>query len=202
MYLAQRFVQAMGGRIEVTSEPGQGTRVLLDLPRADLPVDNALPSTDALRAAGDGTAAPAGAGVAPLASATAAAQPVWRVLAVDDDPVAPLLLQAQFAAIGGWAVEVVDGPAPALEAVRRDEAGRVRLVLLDLHLGAVRGESVLGALREAGYAGPVVAYTGDGTPETAAALQAAGFSGVCVKPVNTGQLADLLRPFAAPGDTA
>jgi CheY-like chemotaxis protein len=161
-----------------------------------------VPSLDTVEAGSDGDAPAAGTEPAARAPVAVAAAPAPRVLAVDDDPVAPLLLQAQFAAIGGWAIEVVDSPVRALEALRRAEPGPVRLVLLDLDLGAVRGESVLGALRAAGYTGPVVAYTGDGTPETAAALQAAGFEAVCLKPVNTGQLAELLRRFATPGKSS
>jgi CheY-like chemotaxis protein len=78
-----------------------------------------------------------------------------------------------------------------------DDGVDVDLILLDLHLPHLAGEELLEQLRDAGYGGPVVVYTG-AAPDSGVIPD--GVDDVLVKPVSTDTLretvADLLpSPF-------
>lgn len=187
MTIVHELVRSMQGDIDVSSAPGQGTCISLSLPGAE----------DAIDAASETQAMPLQPLAAPRAPLPPAAAPgpagrvsanpgAVRVLAVDDDPLTPTLLHAQFHAIGGvdfaWAPDLLQ----ALAAVRCEDPPD--LVMLDLHLGAQRGEEVLVALRSAGYTGPVVAFTGEADPALWPALREAGFADVWGKPLSAAAL--------------
>ncbi len=181
LYLVQRLVHAMHGEIELSSSEGIGTCVTLLLPRAE----SGARAPALRRRAGRAPASPvasavAGAGVAPC-----------RVLALDDDELSVLLLRAQLAQMDGIAVDTAADLDAALTALAQRPP---QLVLVDLHLGALRGEQALQRLREGGYAGPAAAYTGESDPAQHRRLLDSGFAEVWVKPLETAALlAGVLR---------
>jgi two-component system response regulator PrrA len=117
------------------------------------------------------------------------------VLAVDDDPVAAVLLEAQFDAVGGPVLRAVSSVEQALAAI---EQAPPDLLLLDMNLGALRGDAVLHRLRAAGFSGPAVAYTGEAGAAARQAMLASGFVDVWVKPVGTEQISAGLRRWLPP----
>jgi signal transduction histidine kinase/ActR/RegA family two-component response regulator len=194
LFLVQRFVQEMGGRVGVHSEPGRGTTVTLALPPA---------SADAGREAGAADEAAHG---EPLAGMPAASPPratpapvphegPIHLLCLDDDPFTGTVLAAQLERIGRFelhAVRTLEAALAALAAMQGRGASP-DLLLVDLHLGPLTGPQALEALRAAGCATAAVAYTGAADPVAQRSAERAGFAEVWVKPVGTPALREALE---------
>ncbi len=82
------------------------------------------------------------------------------------------------------------------------ERTRPNCVLLDLRLSGIGGFEFAAALRRlpAGADVPIVALTGDGSPDTLLRAEAAGFVALLRKPADVDRLDRALRPLLdAPG---
>ena len=123
-----------------------------------------------------------------------------RLLCVDDDPLAPTLLQAQLAGTGRYELTFADSIVTALAALATmHDCNRLpHLALLDGHLGNHGGAELLQALRDAGYSGMAGAYTGDTDPAAHSALLAAGFGEVWLKPMTADKLRLALQQVLGP----
>lgn len=220
LYLVQRLVQAMDGRIDVWSRLGHGSRFSVWLPTAapaagtgpgswpapEPTLDPTPAPTHAPTPASSTSHAPAPAGrIAAVAPAPGFGDPgrLGRLLLVDDDEISPLLLRAQLEDIAPFHLHTAAGTddLPAgLWAGDDAPGGPLRLALIDLNLGSTTGEAVLARLRRDGYQGPAVAYTGDADPQRERHARAAGFAEVWLKPLRRDELASALaRVLADPG---
>lgn len=159
LHICRRLTDLMGGTIGCTPEPQGGSRFRVTLP---LPL---AASTSAPTAPSD--------------------DPSLRILLVEDDEIAGETTRALLRSVGHETVLVADGAA-ALASLGQDGFD---LVLLDLQLGAggASGLDIVRSIRALPARIPVVALTADGLVENHAALQAAGFDGVIVKPLMIGQ---------------
>lgn len=161
LHICRRLTELMGGRIGYTPEPQGGSRFRVDLP---LPAHHAA------------SAAPA-----------SATDPALRILLVEDDEIAGETTRALLQSAGHETVLATDGGS-ALACLAQEGFD---LVLLDLGLGGegASGLDVVRALRahpdEKGRI-RTVALTADGQAGRHAALKAAGFDGVIVKPLMLG----------------
>lgn len=112
-----------------------------------------------------------------------------RVFVVEDDA---LLREAVVLILTHAGYEV------ATTAVGRDAADlvtrfRPHLVLLDIQLPDTSGLAVLGALRAAGHAIPIVMMTADHRPDTVRDIMSMGGSGYLLKPFEPQDLVARVR---------
>ncbi|WP_306601463.1 CheR family methyltransferase [Geothrix sp. 21YS21S-2] len=123
---------AHGGTLALQSEPGKGTRAILQFPEA---------------AACQGPAAPE----------TAPPVPPLAILMVDDDELLRASVPTMLRMLGHH-VETVDGGAAALAWL--DAGGRADLVLLDMNMPGMGGLEALRGIRARNAALPVLLATG------------------------------------------
>lgn len=167
--IVQRFVECMGGRVELQSEPGRGSRFDLRLP---------LPASS-IEAEPQPNEAPALGG---------------HALIVDDNPV-NLAVAARVLKRLSWSADCASG---TLEAMERLRARDYDVVLLDQHMPELDGLECARRIRaweaEEGRAPMyVVALTADAFPSSRAACLEAGMDGFLTKPLRRAELARALR---------
>jgi two-component system, cell cycle sensor histidine kinase and response regulator CckA len=160
------IVQQCGGTIAVESEPGSGTRVVIDFPAEDAPAER------------DASAAEQG---APVGGTE-------HLLVVEDDPLVRMTIQACLAPLGYRLAVASDGA----EALGTD-VDSIDLLVTDVVMPGLSGGSLAGRMREARPDLPVLFVSGyepgllfpDGLP--------GGRSGFLQKPFTTEDLARAVR---------
>ncbi|MDH5823520.1 two-component regulator propeller domain-containing protein [Luteimonas sp. RD2P54] len=162
--ICQELAAAMGGRIDVDSAPGEGTRFIVELP---LPVASApqAPQPDAARPAG-----------------------AFRLLLVEDDPTVAEVISGLLRAQGHEVAHVAHGLAALMEL----SAHAFDVLLLDLDLPGIDGLALARQLRAQGRAQPLVAITARADAEAEPLARAAGFDAFLRKPVTGQGLAETL----------
>jgi CheY-like chemotaxis protein len=169
--ICQELARAMGGRIEVETAPGQGTRfrVFLALPAV------ALPETPAPRHVRESR------------------QPFGvQVLVVEDDPVVACVVRDLLQQRGHDVVHA----AHALAALAECSRTVYDIVLLDLDLPGLDGLELARLLHAQQHGLPLVALTARADAHAEADTRAAGMVGFLRKPVTGEQLADAVARHA------
>src|SRR5580658_9563735 len=115
-----------------------------------------------------------------------------RVLIVDDDPVQRRLLE-NMAAKAGYEPVTVDGGEAAVAMMVAADATSIDCVVLDLVMPDLDGLGVLGKMREAGLAIPVIVQTAHGGIDNVVTAMRAGAQDFVVKPVGFERLQVSLR---------
>ncbi|MDQ1814003.1 ATP-binding protein [Massilia sp. CCM 9210] len=175
LYLVQQLATRMGGAVQVSSEPGQGSAFEVGI----------------LARAQDGT--PWLAGAAPPASPAAAAAGAppalhGRVLLAEDGPDNRALIGAFLSRLGVHC-EMAENGARAVEMAL---AGSFDLILMDIQMPLMDGVTATELLRAAGVGIPVVALTANIMTEDVARYLAAGCSHCVGKPIDFTALGLLL----------
>ncbi|WP_240906238.1 hybrid sensor histidine kinase/response regulator [Thermomonas sp. HDW16] len=163
--ISQELAAAMGGRIAVGSEPGRGTRFIVELP---------LASTGTV---------PQATSPAPLADSGA-----LHLLLVEDDPIVVEVMLELLREQGHAVVHAAHGLAALSEAATR----RFDAALLDLDLPGLDGLALARMLRAQGFAAPLLAVTARSDAEAETQARAAGFDDFLRKPVSGAVLAQAL----------
>jgi PAS domain S-box-containing protein len=163
--LSRRLVEAMGGTIGLTSEPGQGSRVWFELPSE--------PGTQ--RTSHSAAAAPA---VLPGAQAR-----TYSLLHIDDNPISIRLMESIIRTLPQVRMMSAGTPQLGLEIAK---AHRPDIILLDLHLPEMDGFQVLAKLKEMAETRdiPVLALTASAYPGDIKRGLTAGFFRYLTKPID------------------
>jgi signal transduction histidine kinase/CheY-like chemotaxis protein len=177
--ISQRIAEAMGGRIDVESEPGRGTRFFFAL---RLPLYGDEPPPFVVE-----TAAGALDGLHPMQG---------TALVAEDDPVNRMIARTMLEQLGLDVVEAADGAeALALGAVHRFD-----IVFMDCQMPKVDGYGAASKWRErekrAGEARtPIVALTANAFEEDVAKTRQAGMDAHLCKPFTRKQLQEQIRKW-------
>lgn len=183
--IAQQLTQHMGGRLEVSSRPGQGSEFRLWLPSAP-----------------DGHATLAEARAVPPELPAAAAGMALSMLYIEDNEVNVLLVQ-ELVALRPQ-IDLVcasDGLTGVAQALQR----RPDVVLIDMHLPDIDGHEVLRRLRMRPElsAAKCIALSANAMPEDVAQALSEGFDDYWTKPIDVqrflGALDALMAGAAFPG---
>lgn len=166
--VAARLVEAMGGRLDAQSTPGQGARFWFSLPCR-------IPEATV-------------AGVSDSAPSPAMSEVPRQVLVVEDNPMNQFIVR-QLLEAAGCAVEVAENGAVAL---RRLGARPFDLCFMDLRMPVMDGWAATAAIRadpDPRVRGvPVVALSADIIGGQADQLASQGFDGFLPKPFNPAML--------------
>ena len=182
--IVRRLVTQMGGTIDLTSQPGQGSQMRVELP---LPHAPHVP------------AAPRRAPQVRLPSDLG----VVRAMVAEDNATNRVILHAMLAALGVEVTLVEDGD----EAVDRWQPGRYDVLLLDISMPRKDGVSALAEIRALAKAmgvdcPPAVAVTANAMTYQFEEYRARGFAECVAKPIRMEELAraiiDVMRPQSLP----
>ncbi len=176
--VVQSLVNRLAGTITVKSEPGRGSRFVIDLPRMvekDAPVElsPAEPPTHAV---------PSGTGQA--------------ILVVDDEEILRVVARATLEQSGYVVLEAEDG-ASALEVFQL-ERERIAVVLLDVKMPGRSGEEIFQDLRELDPNVPVIFCSGSISEKKGALLIRSGAKAFLHKPYSARELTDVVRRVLQP----
>ncbi|MDE7221231.1 MAG: response regulator [Oscillospiraceae bacterium] len=171
MAITKYIVDAMGGLIEVDSEPGKGTefRVILDLEKAEIQESDMV-------------------------------LPPWRMLVVDDDRQLCETTVASLKAIGVQADWTLDAEsAIKMVAEHRERRDDYQIVLLDWKLPGMDGITAAREIRRLyGNDFPILLISAYDWSEIEMEAKAAGITGFISKPLFKSTLFYGLRPYINP----
>ncbi|EON18352.1 signal transduction histidine kinase [Cupriavidus sp. GA3-3] len=176
--ICQRLASAMGGQISLSSQPGQGTRVMVTLPLA-LAVATELPEP------------------VPPPMAGCARRRV-NVLVIDDHAPNRLLLQRQLEHLGHRVSTACDGR----EGLAMLDRSSFDVILCDCAMPVMDGMAFARAVRarkDARGSVPVIGCTASAVAVDHAAALAAGMNAVIVKPVGLQALDAAVAQACASG---
>ncbi|MGV8921811.1 MAG: two-component regulator propeller domain-containing protein [Thermomonas sp.] len=166
--ISQELAAAMGGRIDVESEPGRGTRFIVDLPLAS--------------AMAPAVAEP----VEPVPNRHS--QRALRLLLVEDDATVAEVIRQLLQEQGHAVSHAVHGLA-ALGVISGQDFDAA---LLDLDLPGMDGLALARMLRTQGFSAPLLAVTARSDTGAEAQARDAGFTEFLRKPVTGAMLAQAL----------
>jgi CheY-like chemotaxis protein len=173
--ISQELAAAMGGRIQVDSTPGKGTRFIVALPLERVSEPMATTPSAAVQAPGT--------------------RRRLDLLLVEDDPTVAEVIVGLLQAQGHRVVHAGHGLAALGESARM----RFDLALLDLDLPGLDGLALARQLRAQGFDAPLLAVTARADADAEPLARAAGFEGFLRKPLTGDMLAesiDALLPEA------
>jgi len=162
--IVKSLVEAMGGRVDASSEPGAGSEFVVQLEDAHLPAPHAAPPS-------------------PAPAAPAPGSYEGTIVYIEDNPVNVLIVEELVARCPGLAIEsAIDGA----RGVQRTRDLAPDLVLVDMQLPDFDGHEVLRRLRADKKTAhiPCIALSANAMPEDIERALAAGFADYWTKPID------------------
>ncbi|MFO0888506.1 MAG: PAS domain S-box protein [Isosphaeraceae bacterium] len=183
--ITRRLAEAMRGTIEVSSEPGKGSRFTVHLPLELEPNCTWYEPDECAETQLD------------EASANWIDMPQLegRVLLAEDSVDIQRLLVHHLGRLG-LQVDVADN---GLLAVEKALEGRYDVILMDLQMPELDGYGATSSLRRAGYEGPILALTAHALREDRERSLRCGCNDHLTKPIDPAQLAGTLKKYLSAG---
>jgi len=176
--ISRRFADALGGGIDVSSKPGEGSVFTLTLDTGPLDGVKMLSPQEALQETRDTHAGTGRRWKFPRA----------RILVADDNKqnrdLVHLVLEEQ-----GLIVSEAENGAQAVAAAQESAFD---LILMDLHMPEMDGFVATQTLRAEGVEVPILALTAHAFQNVQKEIEEAGFSGHLTKPIDYDQLFEML----------
>ncbi|MFO0868135.1 MAG: ATP-binding protein [Pirellulales bacterium] len=166
--ISRQLAEALGGGIQVQSEPGRGSTFTLTVDPGPLSQVRLL---EGAAVAASGVQAASETGLVPL--------PAAHVLVADDSESNRALFQLLLSRAGAEVVTVENGAEVLAEWRRKKYAA----ILLDMQMPVLDGYATARQLRAAGYLGPIIALTALAQRDTEERCRAAGCSDFVAKPI-------------------
>ncbi len=170
LVIARQLAEAMGGRLEVHSQLGQGSCFTLVLPSSNEP---AQPTETPM----------------PTTTPTAQTASERHVLYIEDQPLNVMLMEELFRGEPQWRLHIATDGAHALQTL---QTLRPDLLLIDMHLPDTDGHRLLQAIKAQSEDGkppaPCIALSADAMPDQIAQAKASGFDDYWTKPIDVMQV--------------
>jgi DNA-binding response OmpR family regulator len=166
----------MHGVLDFQSSPGEGTRFRIVLPNLEA-------ASERSEQAG-----------APLPGASGNKR-IQQVLVVDDDPDIAHLLEALLGELG-FRVNIVGNATAAVEQALADSPD---ILLVDVELPGLSGNTAVFRLRSQGYEGHIVTLSATPTEEARKVALNAGANQYLTKPINIEEFSRVMRRAAQAG---
>ncbi|MCG2584752.1 hybrid sensor histidine kinase/response regulator [Massilia sp. TS11] len=176
LYLVRRLSQAMGGGVELASEPGKGSVFEVAVLAPLAPGMSWLDQAPNLAHDGEPD------------RPSLVGQLQGSVLLVEDGPDNRQLVGALLSSLGLEVVFAENGE----QGVERALSESVDVILMDIQMPVMDGMRATALIRAAGFAGPIVALTANVMTEDVRRYLANGFSHVLAKPIVRDQFENLL----------
>ncbi|MBP0048607.1 response regulator [Marinobacterium sp. AK62] len=173
LVIAHHLAHLMGGTLSLTSTPGEGTRVVLEVTLPKATPEEALPLPSSTRRYRHRYQLP---------------RPV-RILLAEDNEFNRLLLQRVLSHAGAEVIQAHTG-TEAVEAFRQQ---RPDLVLMDVHMPEMDGIQATREIRRLDTEVPLFAVTANVMQHEHDALRAAGANEIMLKPLNLSRLFEYLH---------
>lgn len=196
LIITRSLVEAMGGRLEIRSQLGEGTHVTVSLPAAEALADKGHDvKTMAAGAATPPAQPPSQADSTGLACTE---QAPLRVMYVEDNRINALLFQEALRPYPELLLEVAEDGQAAMALAREQQP---EVLVIDAHLPGMTGFEVLRALRTLPGLAQVPAYmcSADALPEDIERAREEGFMGYWTKPIDIEQVTSELHRLARRG---
>ncbi|MDR2158472.1 MAG: response regulator [Treponema sp.] len=148
-----------------------------------LPAGPVSAEAEEIPAGKDAAGTPAGTPAAPAA----ADRPL--ILIVEDHPVNQTLFSMIMDKLGYPSILAGDG----LDALDKEAANPVALILMDIQMPRMNGYEAAGKLRERGFTKPVIAVTASALSDERERCMAAGFDDILVKPFRRPEIEAMLH---------
>ncbi|MGE5453476.1 MAG: PAS domain S-box protein [Acidobacteriota bacterium] len=193
LIITRSLIEAMGGHMEIRSQPGAGTRVTLTLPQAINPSAPSIAGSPA--SASPLSPVAMNHSSSPASDASTPARPL-RVMYVEDNRINAMLFEEALRPFAQLELDVAEDGQMAL-SMARDKTPDV--LVLDAHLPGMSGFEVLRALRTIPGLKDVPAYmcSADAMPEDVAKAHDEGFTGYWTKPIDIIEVTNVLCRLAA-----
>ncbi|MFH1267908.1 MAG: ATP-binding protein [Planctomycetota bacterium] len=178
--ISKRLAELLGGEISVISAPGKGSTLSVTVETGPL---------DGVRMLDSPTAAMASTKHKIKASATPEITLNCRILLAEDGPDNQRLIAFILTKAGADVTVVENGQIAHDEALATRAAGNpFDVILMDMQMPVMDGYTATARLREAGYAGPIIALTAHAMEGAETACRAAGCDGYAAKPIDRATL--------------
>jgi PAS domain S-box-containing protein len=181
--ISRRLAERLGGRIDVASTPGRGSRFTLTLPTGPLEgVELRLPPADApARAEPSPPPAPAPPTAGRLRDA--------RILLAEDNPAIQRIVALHLERAGAAVVPARNGQEALDLALSARDAGRpFDAILMDMQMPVLDGYEATRQLRASGFRGAILALTAYAMPEDREECLRFGCDDHVSKPIDWEQL--------------